>query len=342
MIFTEKDKFKYKLMSLDELVINLDRLTRFKLPEESYFRVFSSILYKNLITPKLSKNEIEKLPANTIGSCVQTIWNESVRKILKKEENNLEINKVIKLLLNFQFKNTDDETKRLINTKLSISPILNTIDYEKSPINLKFLIKANKTFSKKNPATIKKIEELREKNLLKFPITKLLIVEGITEEILLPVFAAKLHSNFEQKGIYILGAGGKSKSPDLYLKLKEKLKIPVLILFDNDAQEIYELLKQNLLKKDKTIIIKKGEFEDIISLNLLKRSINKEYINYDKILKKDLQIYNRMCQNIEYYYRTRKLGEFKKAKLAKLLAENVKYNTDITEEIKTIIKEIVV
>ena len=174
-----------------------------------------------------------------------------------------------------------------------------------------------------------------------FPVKKLIIVEGITEEILLPVFAKKLKHNFNNEGIYILGAGGKSKSPALYIKMKDKVKIPIVLLFDNDAAEICELLKDNLDAKDKIIIISKGEFEDILSINLIKRSLNNEYEPATPALIDDLRIHEKMCENIEEFYKSRHLGEFKKSKLSKIIAENIKYETDITEEIKNIIFSVI-
>ena len=176
-----------------------------------------------------------------------------------------------------------------------------------------------------------------KKHSLLFPIRKLLIVEGITEEILLPVFASKLKSDFNKNGIYILGAGGKSKSPNLYINLKDKLKIPVILLFDSDAKEICNILKQNIYPKDKILIIEKGEFEDILSVNLIKRALNNEYETVLPVIKKDLLLFPKMCSNLEYLYRTRQLGEFKKAKFAKIISQNIRYKTDITDEIKNLI-----
>ena len=164
---------------------------------------------------------------------------------------------------------------------------------------------------------------------------------GITEEILLPVFANKLDSNFDELGIYILGAGGKSKSPSLYLKLRDKLKIPVILLFDSDAKEICEVLNKSLLKKDKTILIEQGEFEDILSLNTIKRSLNTEYKPATPLQIDELRIKDKMCDNIDLFYKTRHLGEYKKSKVAKIIAENIKYDTDISIEIKKIIKMII-
>lgn len=338
----KKDKLTYKLLTFDELIINLDRLTRFKLPEESYVRVFNSILYKNLITPKYSKKDLEKLPSHIVSKYVRIIWNDSVTKLFPDKKNNNEVNKVLELILKQQFKNIDEYTQTLVNTNLLISPLIEKSEYESIPKNLKILFKANQIFNDSHPAAIDELNKISTKYKLRYPVKKLLIVEGITEEILLPVFANKLDYDFDANAIYIMGAGGKSKSPDLYLKLKNKLNIPVVILFDSDAKEICDVLKQNLSKNDKTIIIEKGEFEDILSLNLIKRALNQEYETFEPLSKSDLQIYDRMTYNIENYYKTRKLGEFKKSKLSKIIAKNVKYNTDITEEIRNIINDIII
>ena len=321
---------KFKFLSLDELSISVDRLSRFKLPEEAYFRVFSSIIQKSLITPKYSKKEIDELPAELISKLVKHIWNKSVENIFGKNNNKPQIN-ILKYLATQTFNIDDEKTKKLINTDLKINEILNSFTYETSPINIKFLIKANEA---KN---IDEIINLSKKYKLLFPIKKLIIVEGITEEILLPVFAKKLNYAFEENGVYILGAGGKSKSPSLYLKLKNKLKIPVVLLFDNDAEEICNLLKNKLEKKDKIFLIKNGEFEDILPSNLIKRTLNKEYEPATPLIKNDLKHSNRMSENIEEFYRTRHLGEYKKSKVSKLIANNIEYKTDITSDIKEII-----
>lgn len=323
---------KYKLLSFDELTVNLDRLSRFKLPEESFTRVFHGIILKYLISPKYSKSEIELLKPKYISDIVKTIWNESVKasyscKNIKHEKN------VLKELINTTFKNTDKRTQTYIDTKLDIKPVLLNLNYDECCFNLKFLIKAY--------TSNENYENLRKKFSLKLPIKKLLIVEGVTEEILLPVFAKKLNRDFDKEGIFILGAGGKSKSPTLYMKMKNKLKIPVIFLFDADAQEVYKVLKENILKKDFIIMINNGEFEDILSKNLIKRSLNNEYLPATPISIAELRKNKKMCLNIEEFYKSRKLGEFKKSKMSKIIAKNVKYNSDITSEIKNIVYNII-
>lgn len=339
MFFNKKENIKYKLLTRDELIISLDRLSRFKSPDESYNRVFNLILYKCLITPKLSKKDLETLPKESVSKYVQIIWNESVKNIFNTTINNNEVNKALKFLSTNTFY-IDEQTKILINTNLIISPILNELDDTSVATNLKYLIFSNKIFNNDNKFDKKAVDNFRKKYKTQFPLKKLLIVEGITEETLIPVFAEKLNKSIDKEGLYILGAGGKSKSPSLYMQLKEKLKIPVVILFDADAKEICEILNKNLLKKDKTILIEQGEFEDILSQNLIKRTINNEYDTASPMIISDLNKYDKMCSNIEYFYRTRKLGEFKKSKFSKLISENIKYNTDITDEIQKLINQI--
>ena len=85
--------YKFKFLTKDELLISLDRLSRFKLPEESYFRVFSSIITKCLITPKLSKKDIEDLSGDELSKIVELIWNKSVENIFGaiNKKNNINI-----------------------------------------------------------------------------------------------------------------------------------------------------------------------------------------------------------------------------------------------------------
>ncbi len=333
------NNLKYKYLTFDELVINLDRLSRFKLPEISYKRVFYSILLKNLIFPKYSQKELDESDPEYISAAAAQIWNASVYNLTKSAENNTSAFNALKMLSDLTFKNTDKTTQIFISQKLNISPILERIDYNSAPLNLKFLIKVNDVF-KNQKFTKNDLYELRKQFSLQFPISKLIIAEGITEEILLPVFAQKLHHKFDKEGIYVLGAGGKSKSPVLYMQMRDKLKIPVNILFDYDAIELTHSFEKQLLKKDKILIIDKGEFEDILSDNLIKRALNKEYLPATPIKISDLHIYTKMCDNIENFYRTRHLGEFKKSKVSKIIAKNIKYESDITDDIKKIITQI--
>ena len=336
----KNDSIKYKLLSFDELAINIDRLSRLKFPEYSFNRVFTDILTKYLIYPKYSKEEIAKLNDKLIINLVKEIWNKSVLNCCGNELINTVPNQALKLSIQHLFSDIDKRTSSFINAELNFSPILQRINTNNCSNNLKFLSVINKIFNKNKKILLEDLKILREKYFLQFPIEKLVIVEGITEEILLPEYANKLGLNFNKNGIYIIGAGGKSKSPALYTKIKDRLNIPIILMFDKDATDICQNLENFLNKKDKCILLDKGEFEDILSKTHIKRSLNNEYEPATPLTLNELRNHNKMCINIEDFYRTRHLGEYKKSKVAKILSKNLKYETDITPEIKKIIYDI--
>lgn len=335
------DSFKYKLIPLEELVIWLDRLSRFKLPDYSFNRVFKSVFNKYLISPKYSIQEIEHLETDYIAKTVQFIWNKSVEALFSNVQINYSANFALKMVIYSTFKNIDSNTKTLIDTDLFISPILEKLDYNSSVFNLQFLIKVNEHFQDNDTFTIDELIKLRQKYKLVYPVEKLLIVEGVTEEILLPVFADRLNCNFKSKGVYIYGAGGKSKSPALYYKIKDNFKKPIIMLFDNDAKEICNILNNQILSKDKCILISNGEFEDILPHNLISQTLNNEYEPASPFCEDDFKYSGRMTDNIENFYRTRHLGEYKKSKVAKFLAQNIISQADVSYEIKALLNDLI-
>ena len=66
---------KYKQISKEQLIISIDRLTRFKPTFEKYFRVFSDLVISNLIEPKLKKTDLIQLEPEKLCFIAQTIIN---------------------------------------------------------------------------------------------------------------------------------------------------------------------------------------------------------------------------------------------------------------------------
>ena len=89
---------RYKSLTKSQIIISIDRLTRFKPTEEKYLRVFRDIITSNLIEPKLKKSEIEQLDYKVLTNIAEEIFNSSfvqksedytVNHILKDYENNV-------------------------------------------------------------------------------------------------------------------------------------------------------------------------------------------------------------------------------------------------------------
>ena len=249
------NKIKFLYIKKEDLILALDRLTRFKYPEISYYRVFSEIICKYLIHPHITKNQIKELDTNTLKSIIEKIWNESVNYYSPDAEQDKKLNEIIIDEINNTY-NLSKDIQTLVNTELNINTVLDFIPEDKEqPINLKRL-----NYIKNNPDNLIK---QREKYALRFPVEKVVLCEGITEEILLPKFAQLSGYDFDKNGIKLISAGGKNQVAKIYCELKDELKIPIFILLDADASATSDIIKNVLRNQDCIYLIKHGEFEDI-------------------------------------------------------------------------------
>ena len=64
------------------------------------------------------------------------------------------------------------------------------------------------------------------------PVRHWVIVEGVTEEILIPAFARLMGVDLVQEGILVQSAGGKNQVYNLYQRFADALAIPVLVVLD--------------------------------------------------------------------------------------------------------------
>lgn len=321
-------------MSSEEILLSLDRLTRFKNPEIKYRRVFYDIILKNVLSPSISKHKLDEQNAAFIVDIVERIWNNSVKKLFPKTNKQCF---TLKELDNIQYNITDEYTKELMSAKLNIADILNADISVKLPLNLIYIKKLFKEYQK-NP-DIKTIgKEIRQNNTTLFPIEKLILTEGITEEILLPKYGDVLNCNFNKNGIYILATGGKSKVLSIYAELKYILNIPVFVLLDNDAEPVYNDVLSVIRPQDKAYLIKSGEFEDILSKDLIMQAFKE--MNYDVIppAEEEINTEERTCKTLDILWKSRGLGEFRKAHFAKAVYKCLNNSAYTTPEIENIIE----
>ena len=316
---------KFKKLTEYQILISIDRLTRFKNTKEKYFRVFCDILTENLIEPKFKKSEIENLDSKIITQYVTEIFNSSIGS----NPTNLEVNTRLKDYENSVFNNSE-EVQNYLDNSINYQEAIKLIKDE-SIINLKWL----KALADENYN-----ENYCEKYELKFPIKKVILAEGITEEILVPAFSKFLNYDFYKKGVQIIGAGGKNQVVKMYYKLAEELKIPIFILLDKDAEENIHQIEPKLRKIDRIHPVSCGEFEDLLPKSLVIKTVNSHFKNFLTITENDFVEDIGVAKQLEELFKTKGLHEFKKAEFAKLVRENIIEDSDISEEIEIIIKEI--
>ncbi len=339
---------KYKNLTIEQIIISLDRLTRFKNTREKYLRVYSDILISSLIEPKLKKSDIECMDFSVITDYVSEIFNGSVYSLLStKDKNNFTAREQESSLLSFirDYENNifvnDNETQKLLNNSFDYDKVIKLLPND-CPINLKWLREIAVVIKSSQIQSVdcKTLKDLRNDKKLKFPIEKVLLVEGITEEILLPTFAKFLDYDFYAHGIQIIPAGGKNQVVKMYYKLAKELKIPIFVLLDHDAEDNINQINPRLRSIDKIHLVSCGEFEDLLPKSLIAKTTNSHFKNFMKISESDLLSSDSTVKALEEIFKTKGLHEFKKAEFAKLVREQIATEDDISPEIKAIVAEI--
>lgn len=320
-------------MDREDIYLSLDRLTRFKNPEIKYRRVFYDIILKHLVQPSLSKHKLDEQPADFLAEVTEKIWNASVENIFGKKSNK---NISLKEYDAVQYIINDDYTSVLMNADLNISDILEEDLPENSPSNLLFLKKFYDNYDSSSDFQQLGVD-IRTQFSTLFPISKVILTEGITEEILIPKFASVSGYDFDTNGVYILPTGGKSKVLSIYADLKYSLKIPVFVLLDNDAKPVYDDVMSVLRDTDIAYLIKSGEFEDILPKDILQDAFSE--MNYDVSPASTFELSSEYgtCYALENLWKSRGLGEFRKAHFAKAVKDCIKDDSCITYEISAIL-----
>ena len=320
---------KYKNLTLEQLIISFDRLTRFKYTKDKYYRVFSDIILSNVINPVYKKTDIQKLSPADLTQIAEIVINSSLEELARADNSDFYINETLKAYENSIF-NNDECTQFYLNNHIKYNLFIQFVN-ESCPINLRWL----KLLPSSN-----NIIKLRQDNGLKFPIRKVLLAEGITEEILLPAFSKYLGFDFYKEGIQIIPAGGKNQVVKLYYKMAEELKIPIFILLDKDAEENIRQITPKLRNIDKIHLVSCGEFEDLLPKSLIIKTVNNELNNFASISEEDINDNLSEVENLENIFKIKGLHEFKKAEFAKLVRDNITQDSDISPEIAEIIMEL--
>lgn len=317
---------KFKPLTENQIIISIDRLTRFKSTEEKYLRVFKDILVSNLIEPKFKKQDLEHLDYRTIRDLAVEIFNKSLKE---DNTNDLSLNMKLKAYENSTFVN-DKNVDILLDNSLDYVSALKLLKGDKQ-INLEWLNSLRENSD---------MYRMREEKGLQYPVSLVVIVEGITEEILLPQFSKVLGLDFLAHGIKILPAGGKNQVVKLYYSLSEELRLPIFVLLDKDAVENVNLINRKLRDEDRVHLLNSGEFEDLLPLNLILKTINSHLKNFASISIKDLEKDEPMVKILEEIFKCCGIHEFKKAEFAHLVQGQIKSTADISEEISCIIKSL--
>lgn len=284
------------------------------------------MILSNVIEPKFKRKDLDEMEYSTLKDLAETVFNLSISSLSSVVVGTHIINEK---LFNYENKvfNLNEEINKLLDNKINYDLAITLIQEENSPKNLIWL------------KSLINNESIREEKSIRFPIEKVVITEGITEEILLPVFAEHLGLNFDKNGIQVISAGGKNQVVKLVYTLANQLKLPMFILLDNDAKENYEQILPKLREFDKIYLLSHGEFEDILPKELIIKTLNDYFKNFNIIEDNEFED-ERMVKNLEEIFKKKGFHEFKKAEFAQLVKNHISSGEDLSDEIKLIIEEL--
>ncbi|MDD3150478.1 MAG: hypothetical protein PHV68_06555 [Candidatus Gastranaerophilales bacterium] len=348
----KSSNLRIKLMSIEELLISLERLTRFKLPDKRRKRVYRDIILRFLVEPKINSQKFAEIPVDYVDKLVKIIWNNSVRSLSCQNFINENLNLYLayeetklfkeKTLFDGNYSNYIDYVSQDLLNISSLLKFLEKNKIENLSLNTKRLIEINKLTSVENDfeKLFMQAKTIRKKKGYIFPLNIVILAEGATEEKLLPAFAKIYGLDFAQNGILLIASGGKNQVARLYNEYKKCLNIPVMILLDEDAKNIAENIQKTMRTDDNVFVFQNGEFEDIISKNLIIKCINNFYKNTGSITKKDLELNLPMAKILENLWREKGFGEFNKSLFAQIIAENISSSKDVPLVLKNFFNEI--
>lgn len=325
---------KFKNIPESYIKVILDRLFRLKPAYERYERVFSDIINKFLIRENAQEVNISRIDIDEKISLAVQIFNQSVQKIHTGFDNFLN-NYIMQEEERLFYPNP--LSKKYLRAGLNLEAAFEIIKDEPDlKINLKQVLKL----------LTKKTDPLRlryEESLL-YPVEKILLCEGATEEILLENLCAICGYDFKKEGVYVLGAGGKNQVARKYYSMIEEFKIPVFVLLDNDAGATKELILPKLRAHDRIYVIKSGEFEDILPKKLIINALNHRYNSCYACLEEDFHKNCKTAKELYEIFKQKGFGDFKKADFAKTIKDYIKtfppQEEELTEEIKLITQRI--
>jgi len=322
-------EYKLKPLTKEQLLISIDRLTRFKDTETKYLRVFKELILHNLINPKFNKSDLDNMSYDVLAQYASNIINDSLKSLGVWCENDFVINNKLKNYEKSVFKASQD-VEFLLDNNVNYKACIELVNDE----SVKNLLWLRDLGSECNMA-----QNRHEKSLL-FPVEMVIIAEGATEETLLPEFGRLCGYEFDKEGVYVISAGGKNQVVRLYYDLSEILNIPIFVLLDKDGISNSKEIMTKLRPSDYVHVLECGEFEDLLPLSLVKRTLDYELKNISEIDRDTIDETLPRTKFLEEVFKHRGMHEFKKVEFAHMVKNNLKTTEDLSSEISQIIDQI--
>jgi len=178
---------------------------------------------------------------------------------------------------------------------------------------------------------------------------RLLLVEGQTESILLPIFAKLCGFDLFKNRVLVISGGGANQVAKRFLSFRQATSLSIACLLDADAKEQKDVIEQHLSDSDLLFSLSSGEFEDTYAINdfveLLNRYVQSmtgvnapSLIEFQPILADQFESGQKRTPLLNRIWRSKSLGNFDKVEFAAFVAQNVQTQADIPEDFQKLIQ----
>lgn len=174
---------------------------------------------------------------------------------------------------------------------------------------------------------------------------RLLLVEGATEQILLPHFAECIASDWNERAVLVIPAGGANQVVRRYPVLRTQLKLPIDCLLDGDVYSHAQLVANQLKQGDRLYVLESGAIEEAFPRDQIVDLVNAYFdtsgvgLIFTPVTLQELDSATNQ-ESMEKLWRKRNRGSFDKTGFAKVVAESITTAGQIPAEIRNLINDL--
>jgi hypothetical protein len=175
---------------------------------------------------------------------------------------------------------------------------------------------------------------------------RILLVEGPTEQIVIPHLARCLNLDLDARRIMLVPSGGANQVLRRYLNFRELVSIPINCLLDGDVAQYAEAISEHLRDQDELFSLDSGEIEDVFSREQLTQIAN-SYIQLHKessvdapVLIDEIGEESSNKEVLERLWRRRNWGSFDKIGFAQATTKSITDASEVPGELRQIIEKI--
>ncbi len=169
------------------------------------------------------------------------------------------------------------------------------------------------------------------------------LVEGQSELIVLPHFARLKGEPLESLGALVIASGGAKQVVRRYLTMKDVLNIPIVCVFDGDAEESSILIEEALRDCDRLCCLEATELEDCYSYEQLLKILGRQLDQTGQALSSetiDIPREGPRKEALNKLFRRCGLGDFDKIEFAKSTVSLARSKEDVPNDMSKVIDHV--